>query len=72
MNPVHTTCDVHWLHAMRNALNTASVALLVVETALGDSDHARAGEYAAHARGACDRATHLLAQANPRTAARPD
>ena len=52
--------DPVWLHALRNAVNAASVAVAAARSALDSGDPARAGFFLDESAGACERASKLL------------
>ena len=52
--------DPAWLHALRNAVNAASVAVAAARSALDSGDPTRAGFFLDESAGACERASKLL------------
>lgn len=56
-----------WLHDVRNAANTARLAIHVAETRLRRGEHDRALVNLARARDACDRLARMTAAEQPAT-----
>ncbi|WP_407351301.1 hypothetical protein [Luteimonas sp. R10] len=54
-----------WLHDVRNAANTARLAIHVAETRLRRGEHDRALANLARARDACDRLARMTAPEQP-------
>ena len=52
--------DPAWLHALRNAVNAAIVAVAAARSALDSGDPTRAGFFLDESAGACERASKLL------------
>ncbi|MDC7805587.1 hypothetical protein PQS31_01920 [Luteimonas sp BLCC-B24] len=58
--PVPPDADPAWLHALRNAVNAATVAVAAARSALESDDPGRAGFFLEESAGACRRAAQLL------------
>lgn len=56
------TPNPNWLHDLRNAVNSACVAIDVVKRALESNDTACAREFIKHAEKACGHSRELLVQ----------